>query len=59
MPTAKVVARQIDLQGTVCVEPCEQTDTRLSRSEIVLGIIEPLLVEAESVIDLLKPLLGG
>jgi hypothetical protein len=48
------------LHETVSAERWKQTNTRLSRIEIVLGIIVLLLLVGEgSVIDVLKRLLGG
>ena len=49
------IARQ---HAAVCAERWKQTNTRLSRIEIVLGaIVLPLLVGEGSVIDVLKRLL--
>ena len=38
MPNAEEVARQIAVHGAVCAERWKQTNTRLSRIEIVLGV---------------------
>ncbi|MCX7379845.1 MAG: hypothetical protein NT133_00120 [Alphaproteobacteria bacterium] len=55
MPNAEDVARQIAVHEAVCAERWKQTSTRLSRIEIVLGVIVVLLlVGEESTIDVLK-----
>ena len=60
MPNAEEVARQIAVHEAVCAERWKQTNTRLSRIELVLGIIVLLLLVGEgSVIDVLKRILGG
>jgi hypothetical protein len=60
MPNAEEVAGQIAVHEAVCAERWKQTSTRLSRIEIVLGVIVLLLLVGEgSVIDVLKRLLGG
>ena len=45
MPNAEEVARQIAVHEAVCAERWKQTNTRLSRIEIVLGVIVLLLLE--------------
>ena len=53
------VARQNAVHEAVCAERWKQTNTRLSRIELVLGVIVLLLLVGEgSVIDVLKRLLG-
>ena len=60
MPYAEEVARQIALHEAVGAERWKQTNTRLSRIEIVLSVIVLLLLVGEgSVIDVLKRPLGG
>ena len=60
MPNAEEVARQIAVHEAVCAERWRQTNTRLSRIELVLGVIVLLLLIGEgAVIDVLKRLLGG
>ena len=60
MPNAEEVARQVAVHEAVCAERRKQTNTRLSRIEIVLGVIVLLLLVGEgSAIDVLKRLLGG
>ena len=47
MPNAEEVARQIAVHEAVCAERWKQTNTRLSRIELVLGIIVLLLLVGE------------
>ena len=59
MPETEDVGRQIAVHEAVCAERWKQANTRLSRIEIVLGVIVLLLLAGEgSVIDVLKRLLG-
>lgn len=58
MPDAEDVARQIAVHEAVCVERWKQTNARLARIELVLGIVVLLLLVGEGVIDVLKRLLG-
>ena len=59
MPNAEDVARQIAVHEAACAERWKQTSTRLSRIEIVQGVIVVLpLVGEGSAIDVLKRLLG-
>ena len=60
MPNAEEVARQIAVHEAICAERWKQTNSRLARIEVVLGVIVHLLLAGEeSVIDVLKGLLGG
>ena len=59
MPNAEEVARQIAVHEAVRAERWKQTNTRLARIELVLGVIVLLLLVGEgSVIDVLKRVLG-
>ena len=51
---------KLAVHEAVCAERWKQTNTRLSRIELMLGVIVLLLLVGEgSVIDVLKRVLGG
>ena len=60
MPNAEEVARQIAVHEAVCADRWKQTNSPLSRIEILPGVIVLLLLIGEgSANDVLNRLLGG
>jgi hypothetical protein len=59
MSNPEEIATSLAVHESVCAERWKQTNTRLARIELVLGVIVLLLLIGEgSMIDVLKRLLG-